>query len=86
MVAWLNADFTLMLKLLESWAEEIERELDFRVRGEKREGEGRGWEKACVSGVCGIELGGYLFVCACVGLSWGVESGESESDFRARAV
>jgi hypothetical protein len=31
-VAWLNADFNLMLRLLEAWAEEIERELDFRVR------------------------------------------------------
>lgn len=31
-VAWLNSDFELLLKLLEAWAEEIERELDFRVR------------------------------------------------------
>lgn len=30
-VAWLNSDFELLLKLLEAWAEEIERELDFRV-------------------------------------------------------
>lgn len=30
-VAWLNSDFLLLLRLLEAWAEEIERELDFRV-------------------------------------------------------
>lgn len=30
-VAWLNSDFELLLRLLEAWAEEIERELDFRV-------------------------------------------------------
>ena len=32
-VAWLNSDFALLLHLLEAWAEEIERELDFRVGG-----------------------------------------------------